>query len=107
MLNQYRRNIKLTLIDAKEKEQAHGWAISRDEHGETVYHYFKADQPRYLRHIKQDGVALLRLQLESMGIHPESITVEREFNTFTFKNLSFCSKRAIEMSRVRAHKQAA
>lgn len=107
MLNQYRRNIKLTLIAEKDKEQAHGWATSLDENDQEVRHYFKADQGRYLRHIKQSGAALLRLQIEGMGIHPSSITIQREFNTFTFKNHSFNPDRAVQMSRARMQKCAA
>lgn len=94
MRSVYRRQIKIHLIDASKMHEAHGWASTEDEQGHEVRHYFRCDQQRFLHHIRQSMVAVMRIQLERQGIHPKSISIKRPFGSFTYKNLSYHPERA-------------
>lgn len=93
MRSLYRRHIKISLLEASQSERAHGWASTEDASGNEIRHYFVCDQERFLHHLKQPGIASLRLQLEKLGIHPKSITIKRAYNTLTYKNLSYRRER--------------
>jgi hypothetical protein len=95
MRSLYRRHIKISLLEASQAERAHGWASTEDGTGTEVRHYFVCDQERFLHHLKQPGIASLRLQLEKLGVHPKSITIKRAYNTLTYKNLSYRRERAV------------
>jgi hypothetical protein len=92
MRSLYRRHIKISLLTEAEKEEAHGWA-NTTEGGVATRHYFKADQARFVARMSQTGVGALRLQLERLGIYPESITIKHAFSTFTYKNLGYNRER--------------
>lgn len=104
MRSLYRRSTKIRIVPAAEEKEAHGWATTRDAHGNEARVYFRADQPRFIQTLKQDGAATLRLRLEKMDVaNIVSITVRRMYNTYTFNDLSFRADRAQEVASVVFH----